>query len=163
MKYIALCFSMLLSFTALTHAADGWKAGDKAPSLADFGLEGKLPALAGKVVYLDFWASWCSPCKASFPVLSGWQTAHAKDGLVVLAVNVDEVPADMNSFLEKMKLSFSIARDAKHSLVSAANVGTMPTSFLIDRKGVIRMVHNGFRKGDAAELEEKINGLLSEK
>ena len=86
MKPTALLLAALISLATATHAAEGWKVGDKAPALSSFGTDGKLPATAGKVVYLDFWASWCAPCKASFPVLSGWQTAHAKDGLVVLAV-----------------------------------------------------------------------------
>ena len=164
MKLIAALIAFFITTTAITQAADaGWKVGSKAPSLASFGLEGKLPALAGKVVYLDFWASWCAPCKASFPVLAGWQTAHAKEGFVVLAVNVDEDAKDMDAFLKKMSISFSVVRDAKHSLIAAANVSTMPTSFLIDRKGTIRAVHSGFRKGDAAELEKTIASLLAEK
>ena len=69
----------------------------------------------------------------------------------------------MQDFMNKLTQSFSIVRDAKHSLVASANVSTMPSSFLIDRKGIIRAVHSGFRKNDAAQLEKKINDLLNEK
>ncbi len=142
------------------HAAGGWREGNALPDLAKFGLSGSLPNLAGKVVYLDFWASWCAPCKASFPVLNGWHQQLGARGLVVLGVNVDDNEADMVTFLKGNKVAFPIVRDAAHQLVAAANVSTMPTSFMIDRKGVIRHVHNGFHKKDETTLLGQINALL---
>lgn len=130
------------------------------PDLGAFGLEGTLPKLKGKVVYLDFWASWCAPCKASFPVLDGWQTEFAKKGFTVLGINVDETAAAMQAFLKKTPVSFPVVRDAAQKLVAAANVSTMPTSFLIDKQGVIQLVHKGFRAKDAAEIQAKISALL---
>jgi thiol-disulfide isomerase/thioredoxin len=150
-----------LALTPSLHAA-GWPEGTKLPSLDAFGLEGTLPKTAGKVVYLDFWASWCAPCKASFPVLAGWHKDYASRGFLVLAVNVDDDPAAMKAFLAKNTVGFPVVRDAAHKLVAAANVDTMPTSFLIDRKGVIRLVHNGFREKDKAPLQAKIESLLAE-
>jgi thiol-disulfide isomerase/thioredoxin len=141
-------------------AADSWQEKSVMPDLATFGLEGTLPKLKGKVIYLDFWASWCAPCKASFPVLDGWQSQFAKKGFTVLGVNVDETAAAMQTFLKKSPVSFPVVRDAAQKLVAAANVSTMPTSFLIDQKGVIRHVHKGFRAKDAAELQAKITALL---
>jgi thiol-disulfide isomerase/thioredoxin len=141
------------------HAAD-WTAGQALPDLSKFGLLGKLPSLKGKVVYLDFFASWCTPCKASFPVLNEWHQQLANKGLVVLAVSVDETEKDMQSFLSGAPASFPVVRDPGSKLVAAANVSTMPTSFIIDRKGVIRHVHNGFRKKDAPELLSQIQALL---
>lgn len=152
----------IIAGTTTSSFAAKWKTGAAMPSLSDFGLEGKLPSLKGKVVYLDFWASWCSPCHDAFPVINAWQRELGGQGLVVLGVNVDEDGADMKKFLAKTQADFAIVRDAAQKLVAAANVETMPTSFLIDRKGVIRHVHLGFRSKDAAELKTKIQELLSD-
>jgi thiol-disulfide isomerase/thioredoxin len=140
----------------------GWKEVDPLPALTAFGLEGTVPNIKGKVVYLDFWASWCAPCKASFPVLNRWQQQFGQKGFIVLGVSVDESVADMHRFLEKTPASFPIVRDASHKLVSVAAVNSMPTSFLVDRKGIIRHVHNGFREKDEAALVAQITGLLAQ-
>jgi len=151
------------AFSTATLHADGWKAGAKMPDLKSYDLTGTLPDTKGKVVYLDFWASWCAPCKASFPTLDKWNREYAKRGFTVIGVNVDETAAAMETFLKKNTVAFPLVRDAAHKLVAAANVATMPTSFLIDRKGNVRLVHNGFRAKDAAELTAKIEELLNEK
>jgi thiol-disulfide isomerase/thioredoxin len=143
-------------------AVAGWKESALLPDLSGFGLVGAIPNLHGKVVYLDFWASWCAPCKASFPVLNKWQQQYAAKGFTILGVSVDEKAADMQEFLRKTPASFPIVHDAAHKLVGVADVSSMPTSFLIDRKGVIRLVHNGFRPKDEAELSARIIALLAE-
>jgi thiol-disulfide isomerase/thioredoxin len=144
-------------------SAAGFTEGTRLPDLSGFGLEGKLPDLKGKVIYLDFWASWCVPCKASFPVLDGWQKTFGPQGFTVLAVSVDEKRVDMTGFLKKNAVSFPVVRDAAQKLVATADAPTMPTSFLIDRKGIVRKVHKGFRKGDAATLQAEITKLLAER
>ncbi|MCE9520311.1 MAG: TlpA family protein disulfide reductase [Verrucomicrobia bacterium] len=139
-----------------------WKENAMMPALSGFGLEGVIPKTNGKVVYLDFLASWCAPCKASFPVLSTWHNKYSSKGFMVLGVNVDDDAAAMQAFLKKNNPGFPSVRDAQHKLVAAADVKTMPTSFLIDRKGVIRAVHNGFHPKDEAALSAKIESLLAE-
>lgn len=156
-----LITTLAAAFTASSLRA-AFTEGMKLSDLAAFGLAGALPKLTGKVVYLDFWASWCAPCKASFPVLNGWHQQLGGKGLVVLGVNVDEREADMTDFLKKNVVSFPIVRDAAQKLVAAAAVKTMPTSLLIDRKGVVRHVHSGFRGKDAATLLTRINTLFAE-
>jgi thiol-disulfide isomerase/thioredoxin len=151
----------LTAFPSQLFAA-GWKESGTLPNLSSFGLEGTLPNLKGKVVYLDFWASWCAPCKASFPVLNKWKQQFAAKGFTVLGVSVDDTAADMQNFLKKTAANFPVVRDAAHQLVAAADVSSMPTSFLIDRKGVIRQVHNGFRPKDEDPLAAKIAALLAE-
>lgn len=136
------------------------KEGDPFPDLSGFGLEGALPTeLKGKVILLDFWASWCGPCKESFPVLEELHKKYAASGLVVLGVNVDDKAKAVEDFLKRRPVSFPIVRDASKRLVSAVDIETMPTSFLIDKQGKIKGVHRGFRGAETKrayvkEIEE---------
>lgn len=141
------------------------KVGDRLPDLTTFGLEGDLPrGLAGRVILLDFWASWCAPCKASFPELGRLQEELGPRGLVVLGVSVDEKRSAYQSFLKRHPQPFLTVRDAAHRLAAAVKVPRMPTSYLIDRRGVVRHVHEGFH-GDvtARELRAQLIALLDEK
>src|SRR4029434_8177711 len=131
------------------------------PPVCECGFDGSLPNLKGKVVYLDFWASWCGPCKASFPVLNKWQQQFAAKGFTVLGVSVDEKATEMVQFLKSVPASFPVVRDATQKLVARADVKAMPTSFLIDRKGTIRHVHQGFRRHDEEALTKRISALLA--
>ena len=142
----------------------GLKAGDQLPDLASFHLEGKLPDdLRGQVILLDFWASWCGPCKSSFPVMEELQKKYADRGLTIVAVSVDEKQENMQRFLKSACVSFTVVRDAQQKLVTAADVPTMPTSFLIDRSGTIRFVHAGFdREQTPKQCAKEIEQLLQE-
>jgi thiol-disulfide isomerase/thioredoxin len=139
--------------------------GSMFPSLSAAGLTGgTLPDTAGKVVLVDFWASWCAPCKASFPAYSQIQTTYAGRGLVIVAVSVDEIPADYAAFVAKYKPAFATVNDSAHKLVSIVQVPTMPTCYLIDRTGKVRFVHDGFRGGQTERtLRKEIEDLLDEK
>jgi len=140
------------------------KQGDRIPDLASFKLEGKLPEkLHGQVILLDFWASWCGPCKLSFPAMEKLNQEYEKKGLTIVAVSVDEKRENMEHFLKEMKVSFATVRDAQQKLVAAADVQAMPTSFLIDRTGKVRFVHDGFY-GDQTvkKYREEIEQLLKE-
>ena len=154
-------FGLVLLISAQSCSA-AWKPGDALPPLDTFKLEGKLPGnLKGHVILLDFWASWCAPCRKSFPAMQELYKHFAGRGVIIIAVNVDENRADMERFLKGMNVSFTTVRDAQQKLVAAADVGTMPTSFLIDRAGKIRFVHTGFL-GDQTvkEYREQIQLLL---
>ncbi len=144
-------------FTA--HAA--LKVGDALPDLASFKLEGKLPDnLKGKVVLVDFWASWCLPCAKSFPVLDELQKKYG-DKLVIVAVNIDEKAANMDTFLKKHSVSFTVVRDADQKLVAVVEPATMPTSFILDGEGKVRFLHNGFHGEDTRkEYVSEIESLL---
>ena len=157
-KYILAAFLALL---APLHA--DWAPGTDLPSLSASGLEGKVPSIAGKVVVLDFFASWCVPCKQSMPALEAMHKELKAKGLVVIGVSVDEKAEDMAGFLKKTPVTFSTVRDAGKKLVAAANVATMPTTVIVDRKGKIQHIHSGFRKGDDAKLRAVIEKLLAEK
>jgi len=139
----------------------GLKVGDTLPDLASFKLEGKLPdPLKGKIVIVDFWASWCLPCAKSFPVLDELQKKYG-DKLVILAVNVDEKAANMDKFLAKHPVTFTVVRDAGQKLVAIVEPETMPTSFILDADGKVRFLHNGFRGEETRkEYLSEIESLL---
>ncbi len=145
-------------------ASAQWKTGSALPDLKTFSLEGTLPSgMAGKVIIVDFWASWCGPCKASFPVLNELQQKHSAAGLIILAINEDQKAASMKTFLDNNPVSFTVLRDANHKLVEAAGVESMPTSFVIDRSGKIRYVHAGFHGDKTTEkYNSEIELLLKE-
>ncbi len=152
----------LVALSGLSLPAAGFKAGDEAPDLAALKLEGKLPDdLKGKVVLLDFWASWCEPCKASFPAMAELQKKYGAQGLVVVAVNVDENRADMEAFLKQNAAPFAVVRDAAQKLVAQAGIATMPSSFVIDQTGKVRFVHAGFRGEESRKkYQQEIESLL---
>jgi thiol-disulfide isomerase/thioredoxin len=145
----------------------GWalaelKTGEVFPDLAKFKLEGQLPnSLTNQVVIVDFWASWCGPCKESFPVLNELQKKYGDRGLVIIAVCVDEKRSDMDAFLKENPASFTVVRDASQKLVDQTGIKTMPSSFIIGRDGRVHYVHSGFH-GDKTkkQYEEQIQLLL---
>ena len=121
-----------------------------------------LEAYAGKVVLLDFWASWCSPCLRSFPWMNELQQKHGREGLVVLAVNLDQDRKLAESFLGKIPAKFRVEYDASGDVARQFEVQAMPTSFLIDRRGNVRVRHAGFKENLRQEREQQIVQLLEE-
>jgi len=152
----------MLLFAMAVSAMAGLKVGEPLPDLASFKLEGKLPdSLTNKVVILDFWASWCDPCKESFPALNELQKKYEGRGLIIIAVSVDEEKGDMERFLKENPASFVVLRDATQKLVEKTGIGTMPSSFVIARDGKVRFVHSGFHGSRTKkEYEEQIESLL---
>ena len=121
-----------------------------------------LETLHGKVVLLDFWASWCSPCLKSFPWMNELQKKHGADGLVVLAVNVDQDRKLADAFLSKTPAQFKIEYDPNGAVARQFDVQAMPTSFLIDRQGKVRIRHAGFKEKTRDSREKQIEQLLKE-
>lgn len=119
-----------------------------------------LKQLRGQVVYIDFWASWCVPCRKSFPWMNEINKRYAGDGLKVIAINLDADRKDATQFLEKIPANFDIAYDPDGETAGRYDLQVMPSSYLIDRNGELVMVHKGFREGDAVEVEAKIQKLL---
>jgi thiol-disulfide isomerase/thioredoxin len=160
----ALCSLALLCALVLAAAAGAVKSGDRAPAVKGARLDGKgqlsLEAERGKVVYLDFWASWCKPCALSLPALDGFRKEFPAKDFAVFAINVDRDPAAARAFLSRRPVGYPSLFDPDGKLPGLFGVETMPTSFLIDRNGVIRRVHRGFRKEDVPELRAAIQELL---
>jgi peroxiredoxin len=151
--------------TALVAPAAALEQGDKAPDFSAPGVAGGTISLAsyrGKVVYLDFWASWCGPCAQALPALDKLRQEFGADDFQVVAVNVDREPRLAQAFLKKRPIGYPSAIDPKGSLPARFGVASMPTSFLIDRSGVVRHVQRGFRSGDVDPLREKIHKLVAE-
>jgi thiol-disulfide isomerase/thioredoxin len=145
-------------------AAGQVSMGDPFPDLRSVARGGAtVPETAGKVMLVDFWASWCAPCKASFPALARLHAEFASRGLVIVGVSVDEKQAAYEAFVKKMQPPFAVVRDEQQKLVSTVKVPTMPTSYLVGADGRVRFVHRGFH-GDATEneLRKQIQSVLSE-
>lgn len=119
-----------------------------------------LNAYKGKVVYLDFWASWCVPCRQSFPWMNQMQRQYGKDGLVIVAVNMDQVRAEADTFLKQHPADFTVRFDAQGELAKNFKVRGMPSSALLGRDGKTIFLHEGFRSRDAPALEESIRSAL---
>lgn len=138
----------------------GIHVGSVFPDISEFELEGEIPDFSGKVVLIDFWASWCDPCKDSFPVMEQLYQKYSAKGLIILAVNVDAEAEQMKDFLADHKADFYVVRDVKRRLVSTAGINSMPTSFILDRRRVVRFVHNGFfGKKTEKEYHQQIEEL----
>ncbi len=121
-----------------------------------------LNELKGKVVLVDFWASWCGPCKQEMPVLEELHKKYVKQGLVIVGINIDSNAKKMNNFLKGIPVSFRIVHDRKLAVAAKYGPETMPSTYFIGRDGTIRYVHAGFGEKDADELEERIKTLLAE-
>jgi thiol-disulfide isomerase/thioredoxin len=161
---LALCVSLGAGAVCAARV----QPGDPAPSLVLPRLPQasadpvSLADLRGKVVYLDFWASWCGPCRVSFPQLEQLRVELGPRGFEVLAVNVDEFEADAITFLAQVPVSYPVVRDASGDSPARFGILGMPTGFLIDREGMVREVHQGYRKSDGEKLRIEILQLLEE-
>ena len=116
---------------------------------------------AGKVVLLDFWASWCVPCRRSFPWMNAMQDKYAEEGLVIIAVNVDREVENAAAFLAQYAVNFEIVYDPDAALAKAYEVQVMPSSFVIDRNGATIEQHAGFKVKKQDEYEAVIRSALS--
>ena len=159
---------ILAIFSVTSLARADIKVGEPFPAFAPAGVVnlagGELPATSGQIVLVDFWASWCAPCKASFPAMAKLHADYASRGLVIAAVSIDEKPAAALAFWKKLSPPFATLHDREQKLVQQVGVPTMPTSYLLDRAGRVRFVHEGFH-GDATDkkIRQEIEALLAEK
>jgi len=125
-------------------------------SAADFD-----PAIhTGKVVIVDFWASWCAPCRRSFPWLNAMQAKYAKRGLVVVGVNLDNDPLAADAFLDRYPADFRIVYDDDKSLARSFDVVAMPSSYLLGRDGNLVATHLGFKVREQDEYERAVVAAL---
>ena len=161
LKVTALCLGALV---CLAGSRAEMRVGDRFPPLDAFTFAGGiLPDTAGKVTLVDFWASWCAPCKASFPTYAQLHADYQSRGFVVVAVSVDENPAAYEAFIRQQKPPFVTVRDQDHRLVGRVDVPAMPTCFLLGRDGRVRFVHQGFHGANTVQdIRREIDMLLAE-
>jgi len=153
---LLVCLTILLGTNAFAQKAPTFKLpGDN----KDINLE----KLKGKVVYLDFWASWCVPCRKSFPWMNDMHARYDSKKFTIIAVNLDSSKDDALKFLEKIPAKFDIAYDPEGDVATKYNLKAMPSSYLIDKKGTLVFAHKGYREGDTNEIEDKIRKLLNSK
>jgi thiol-disulfide isomerase/thioredoxin len=157
------CASLAL---ALASSAAVGEAGRAAPNcsltpLGD-GRPWELQELRGKVVWVDFWASWCGPCAEALPFLDELDREFRDLDLEVVGINVDEDAEDAEEFLARHPVGFRLAVDASGRCPRDFDAPSMPAAFLVDRRGLIRYVHLGFRPGDAREIRDRVRSVLAE-
>ncbi len=141
------------------------KVGDVFPSLATAGLTGgTVPATEGKILVVDFWASWCAPCKASFPSLGKINSDYAPRGVVLVGVSVDEKASAYAAFVKKQAPLFLALHDTAQQLVRTVVVPAMPTTYVISRDGKVRSIHAGYHGATTDQtLRAELDALLAEK
>jgi thiol-disulfide isomerase/thioredoxin len=153
---------LLAGFAGVAAAVE---RGEPAPDFALPDAEGRIVRLAElrgrQPIYVDFWASWCAPCRKSFPWMGDLQVRHP--GLRVIAVNLDEQRDDAARFLATVPARFTVVYDPSARTARDWRVAGMPSSFLVDRNGVVRLVHKGFRSEDGERLDAEIQRLLGGK
>jgi thiol-disulfide isomerase/thioredoxin len=138
------------------------QAGQTIPSLMLDTAEGPQPIAPARarVTYVDFWASWCGPCRQSFPWMNDMHGKYGGNGLRIVAVNVDARRDEADEFLARNPARFAIAFDRQRALAQALDVKAMPTSLLLDSRGRVLLVHQGFAGKDREKLEAAIEQAL---
>lgn len=150
---------------ALAAPAFALEKGSPAPAfeLAGIAAPVKLSNYQGKWVYLDFWASWCAPCRQSFPWMNELQAKYGAQGFQIIGVNLDAKKEDANKFLESTPARFVLAFDPSGATPRSYGVKGMPTSVLIAPDGKVLFEHRGFNEADRPELESRIKAALGNK
>ena len=134
-------------------------ASGTAPSAPDF----TLADLRGQVVMINFWASWCGPCRQEFPALDQIYAKYKPMGFTLVGINVESAKADAERFLGTQKVSFPILFDPQNTVSGNYGVKAMPTTVLVDRQGRVRWQHMAYKPGDEAKYIEQLRAVLREK
>jgi peroxiredoxin len=154
--------AVVMASTAFAAAGD---ASGPAPAFTLTTLEGQpsgLSAYKGQVVMVNFWATWCGPCQQEMPLLDQMYKKYKGGGFTLIGVNVDKEAPAVKALLTRKPVSFPVLLDPANSVSKAYHVDEMPSSVIIDRKGVIRYVHRGYKPGDENDYQDRIRQLIRE-
>jgi len=161
LSLLLVCF---LSFTVVTHAGAASVKG-QAPNFTLKSLSGKnlkLSEMAGNVVLINFWASWCGPCREEMPLLNDLHKKYEPLGFTVLGVNVEEDAKNARGFLKNFPVDFPVVLDNKNQVSKKYNVIAMPTTVVVDRDGNMRFLHKGYKPGDEEKYRKMVKKLVRE-
>ncbi len=160
--HLSLSLSLLMGSISFSHAAE---MGDKATDFTLKSLGGKnlkLSEYRGQVVMLNFWASWCAPCRQEMPLLEDLYKKYKRLGFIILGVNVERDSSKASSLLKSIKVSFPILFDNENKISKLYTVTAMPTTIIIDRDGNMRYLHKGYKPGYELAYQKQIKALLRE-
>ncbi|MBA1148101.1 TlpA family protein disulfide reductase [Ectothiorhodospiraceae bacterium WFHF3C12] len=161
--YRALAVIMLA--LAFSGAALALSKNEPAPGFtlkSNSGDNVKLSELRGQVVMVNFWASWCGPCRQEMPLLDALHQRYKSLGFTVLGVNVEEDPAAARDLLDEVPVSFPILFDSSNRVSEAYEVDAMPSTVILDRDGNVRYIHKGYVPGDENKYQEVVRALIRE-
>lgn len=160
-------FGILLLLTLTVFSKDSPKIGEEAPQFQGTTFDGKkieLSDFKGRVVLIDFWASWCGPCRKEMPALIELYNHYRKSPFEVIAINIDDKLENAQEFMDQLPeyIRFTIVKDPKQEIPPKYDIKGMPTSILIDKKGIIRFWHTGFKESYEEDYVSEIGELLKE-
>jgi peroxiredoxin len=164
-SYTVRWFSILFTSLLLFGTANSANIQGKAPNFtlkSNTGKNIKLTELRGQVILLNFWASWCGPCRQEMPLLEKLQQRYSALGFTVLGVNVEEDPSKAKSLLKDIPVSFPILFDTQNTVSKLYDVSAMPSTVMIDRDGNMRYLHKGYKPGDEAQYKKWVKQLVKE-
>lgn len=150
---------------SLLATASGANAPQPAPDFALPAREGadvRLSELKGQVVMINFWATWCGPCRQEMPLLQQLQSKYEPLGFTLLGVNVENDSAAAQAWLKGVPVTFPILFDRKNEVAERFGVEGMPSTVFVDREGKVRYVHRGYKPGDEAKYADMIRSLVKE-
>jgi peroxiredoxin len=164
---LATAMALALGLAALPTASTAGNIADgaNAPGFQLASMNGKpltLDQLKGQVVLINFWASWCGPCRQEMPILEQLYHSYQAAGFTLLGVNVEPKEGDAQKFLKGTPVSFPILFDPDSKVSKLYEVSGMPSTIIVDRKGTVRYVHHGYKPGDESEYLDQIRALTQE-
>jgi thiol-disulfide isomerase/thioredoxin len=160
---LALAATLALAPAARATEAVGQPAANFTLPERGGGAPVSLNGLKGQVVMINFWASWCGPCRQEFPLLDQIYKKYKGMGFTLLGVNVEPSETDAEGFLKQTPVSFPILFDKKSDVTKLYGVSAMPSTVIVDRKGTVRWLHRAYKPGDENEYLDQVRALLREK
>jgi peroxiredoxin len=163
LKFLTICSAMLMM--AITLNAHALSVGQASPDFtlpSSTGKNIRLQELRGQVVLINFWASWCGPCRQEMPLLEDIYKKYSKLGFTILGINVEQDSSKAATYLRDVPVSFPILFDTQNTLSKLYDVNAMPTTVIVDRNGKIRYIHAGYKPGYEETYKKQIKDLIKE-